>query len=196
LDSRYGARLPLTVGPLIAAAAFVLFALTSVGGSYWKSYFLAIVVLGSGMTVTVAPLTTVVMNSVSQDRAGTASGINNAVARVAGVLAIAVLGVVMVSTFGSRLDQGLMRLNLPRAVVRQIDNEKIKLAGMELPEQMNPAERESVRDAVASAFVSGFRVVMFICACLAGVSAAITWKLIPKGKLQSRATTVTERSAA
>src|SRR5712692_190615 len=99
LVARYGARGPLIIGPLIAALGFVLFAVPSVGDSYWKTFFPAVVVLGFGMAVTVAPLTTVVMNSVNQDRVGTASGINNAVARVAGVLAIAVLGILMVKTF-------------------------------------------------------------------------------------------------
>src|SRR5216683_2960486 len=95
LVARYGPRGPLIIGPLIAALGFVLFAVPTVGDSYGKTFFPAVVVLGFGMAVTVAPLTTVVMNSVSQDRVGTASGINNAVARVAGVLAIAVLGVVI-----------------------------------------------------------------------------------------------------
>src|SRR5229473_2594777 len=92
LVARYGARGPLIIGPLIAASGFLLFAVPSVGDSYWKGFLPAVVVLGFGMAVTVAPLTTVVMNSVNQDRVGAASGINNAVARVAGVLAIAVLG--------------------------------------------------------------------------------------------------------
>ena len=101
LVARYGPTGPLVIGPLIAALGFALFALPSVGGSYWKSFLPAVIVLGFGMAVTVAPLTTVVMNSVSQSRVGAASGINNAVARVAGVLAIAILGIVMVKVFGS-----------------------------------------------------------------------------------------------
>ena len=100
LVARYSARGPLIIGPLIGALGFFLFALPSVGESYWKTFFPAVIVMGFGMAVTVAPLTTVVMSSVNQDHVGTASGINNAVARVAGVLAIAVLGVVMVKAFG------------------------------------------------------------------------------------------------
>ena len=110
----------MIVGPLVAALGFVLFAVPSVGGSYWKTFFPAVVVLGLGMAITVAPLTTVVMNSVGQDRVGAASGINNAVARVAGVLAIAVLGIVMVNAFGSRLNRSLAHLLLPPGILYEV----------------------------------------------------------------------------
>src|SRR6266849_4531235 len=73
LVARYGARGPLIIGPLIAALGFVLFAVPSVGDNYWKAFFPAMVVLGFGMAVTVAALTTSVMNSVNEDRAGSAS---------------------------------------------------------------------------------------------------------------------------
>ena len=107
LVSRYGGKIPLIVGPLTVAAGFVLFALLSAGGNYWKTFFPASLLLGLGLAVTVAPLTTVVMGSVDSDHTGAASGINNAVARLAGVLAIAVFGIMMVNTFagwpGSKL---------------------------------------------------------------------------------------------
>src|SRR6266705_3035262 len=73
LVARYGSRGPLIFGPLIAAVGFGLFAVPSIGDSYWKGFFPAMIVLGFGMAVTVAPLTTVVMSSVDQDHAGTAS---------------------------------------------------------------------------------------------------------------------------
>lgn len=92
LVSRYGAQGPLIRGPLIATIGFVLFTIPSVGGSYWKTFFPAIVVLGFGMAVSVAPLTTVVMNSVSQDRVGTASGVNNAVDALQGYWRLQSLG--------------------------------------------------------------------------------------------------------
>src|SRR6202043_2412735 len=113
LVSRYGARIPLLLGPLIGSVGFLLFAVLPAQGSYWKTFFPATLVLGLGMAVTVAPLTTVVMSSVDPDHVGAASGINNAVARVAGVLAIAVLGIVMVKAFGIYLDQSLAKLSLP-----------------------------------------------------------------------------------
>ena len=179
LVARYGPRLPLIIGPLIATSGFALFAVPSVGGSYWKSFFPAIVILGFGMAVTVAPLTTVVMNSVAQDHAGTASGINNAVARVAGVLAIAVLGTVMVSAFTHQLNQDLAKLALPSDVVHEIHSETIKLAGLEVPGGLDARTKAAIQDSIRNAFVFGFRFVLLICAALSLASAAVAWRLIP-----------------
>src|SRR5438477_3980334 len=112
LVKHYGSRLPLIVGPIIAAAGFALFVLSGVDSSYWTAFLPAIIVLGLGMAISVAPLTTTVMNSVSESRAGIASGINNAVSRTAGLLSIAVLGLIMFHTFNSCLDQRLNQMNV------------------------------------------------------------------------------------
>lgn len=178
---RIGPRRPLIFGPVIAALGFVLFAIPSIGGSYWRTFFPAVVVLGFGMAVTVAPLTTVVMNSVDQDRVGTASGINNAVARVAGVMAIAVLGIVMVNVFGSRLHHSLVEVSLPPDTFHRIEVDEIKLAGLQLPEGIDPSTQAVIKESIAEAFVSGFRIIMLICAGLSTAGAALAWLMIPKG---------------
>ncbi|CAB3787365.1 Multidrug resistance protein Stp [Paraburkholderia ultramafica] len=115
LASRYGARALLSAGPIIAATGFAMLALPWVRGEYWRGFFPALAVLGLGMTVTVAPLTTTVMTSVSAARTGVASGINNAVARVAGLLAIAVLGIVFMWSHAAALDARLDALHVPPA---------------------------------------------------------------------------------
>ncbi len=178
LVTRYGPRPPLILGPLIVGAGFVFFALAGTNGMYWRSFFLPIVVLGMGLAVTVAPLTTVVMNSVDRDHVGTASGINNAVSRLAGVLAIAALGIVMVSAFGSRLKSDLREVMLPADALHDIDANANKLAGLPVPAGLDPSTAHAVRESVRSAFVYGFRMVALICAGLSLASAAIAAKMI------------------
>src|SRR5437867_12056844 len=176
LVERYGPRLPLVVGPLIAACGFALFMLPSVGGSYWTNFFPATVVLGLGMAISVAPLTTTVMNSVVQNRVGIASGVNNAVARSAGLIAIAALGIVMLQVFNHALDRRLADWNVPASVSRSLQVERTKLADIALPDDQNPAMRQLIRRAVEESFVSGFRVVMIIgtALSLAGAGTALT----------------------
>jgi len=174
LVARYGARAPLIIGPFIVAIGFALFAIPSVGRSYWVTFFPSMVVLGFGMAVTVAPLTTVVMNSIAQDRVGAASGINNAVARVAGVLAIAVLGIAMGAAFGSRMDRSLAGLSLSSDSLHSLQTEEIKLAGMIVPDTVEPSVRNQIHTAIGEAFVFGFRVTMLICSVLALASSVIT----------------------
>jgi len=179
LVKRYGPQAPLIAGPLIAAAGFALFAVPDVGANYWKSFFPAFLVLGLGLAISVAPLTTVVMNSVGQDRSGAASGINNAVARIAGVLAIAILGIVMVKVFSSALNRSLASRHLPPGILEHIQSNEIKLAGLDLPLGLDADTTAVIRASISQAFVFGFRTVMFICAGLSLASAAVAWLMIP-----------------
>jgi hypothetical protein len=131
------------------------------------------------MAISVAPLTTVVMNSIGQERAGVASGINNAVARVAGVLAIAVFGVVLVSAFAHSLQQSINALGLTPSVVQSLESKMSSLGNLEAPPGTDPQTAAAIRIAVAKAFVFGFRTVMVLCAGLALGSSAIAWRRIP-----------------
>jgi EmrB/QacA subfamily drug resistance transporter len=178
LVASYGPKVPLIVGPLIAAFGFALFMVPGMGGSYWTNFFLPIVVLGLGMAVSVAPLTTTVMNSVAQNRAGVASGVNNAVARSAGLLAIAVLGIVMLHVFNDGLDRRVAGLKLPAAVSQSLQAQRTKLAAAAVPENQDPATQQLIRRAVDESFVSGFRAIMAIGAALAVASAATALTLI------------------
>jgi EmrB/QacA subfamily drug resistance transporter len=180
LVEKYGPKIPLVVGPLIAALGFAFFTLPSVGGSYWKNFFPAIVILGIGMAVSVAPLTTTVMNSVSQNRVGIASGVNNAVARGAGLLAIAVLGIVMLHAFNHALDQRLSDWKLPASAWRSLQTHRDKLAAVPVPEDQDPGTRQVLRRAIDESFVSGFRIVMAIGTALAIASAVTALALIAK----------------
>jgi EmrB/QacA subfamily drug resistance transporter len=178
LVARYGPRIPLIAGPLIVSVGFALFAIPSLGGIYWKTFFPAILVLGFGTSVTVAPLTTVVMNSVALGRVGSASGINNAVARVAGVLAIAIFGIVMVKAFSCELNRSLAQLSLSPAILRELHSDEIKLAGLQVPLGLNPSTSAAIKESVKEAFVFGFRIVMLACAGLSLASAMVAWLTI------------------
>jgi hypothetical protein len=125
------------------------------------------------MAITVAPLTTTVMSSLAQDRAGIASGVNNAVARTASLIAIAVLGVVMLRVFETRLDHNLSGVSLPPSVAQNLRTQSIKLAAIDVPQNLNVETRKAIRRAVDESFVSGFRWVLSIAAGLAAASAVI-----------------------
>ena len=182
LVARYGARRPLIDGPLVVALGFVLFAIPAIAHNYWVMFFPAVIILGFGMAVTVAPLTTGVMNSVDQKHVGTASGINNAIARVAGILAIAILGIVMIYAFRTRLDRTLDRLSLPSEMLQELRIHESRLAGLQAPATLDANTKAIVNDSIRQAFVFGFRVVMLICAGLSLASAAVAWLMLPKAE--------------
>ncbi len=181
LVSRYGAKLPLIVGPLIAACGFALFTVPGIGGSYWTTFFPAVVVLGLGMAISVAPLTTAVMGAVDVQRAGVASGVNNAVSRAAGLLAIAVLGIVILSVFESNLDSHLAGLHLAAVTQQMIEAQRTRLLGIVIPAGVSNSLHAALERAIAESFVAGFRVVMLIGAALAATS-ALSALLLIEGK--------------
>jgi len=173
LLDRFGAKRPLTIGPLIAAAGFALLARPGVGGSYWTTFFPAVLVLGLGMAVSVAPLTATVMNSVDQRHAGIASGINNAVSRIAVLLAVAVFGAMLNSVFQSALSQELDTLSLPPAVTAEVEAQRSKLAAIAVNDVR-------AQQAIKESFVSGFRAIVGIAVALAVTSSLSALALVSK----------------
>jgi EmrB/QacA subfamily drug resistance transporter len=178
LAARVGPRPLLVVGPLVAAAGFALLARPTTGGSYWVTFFPAIVVLGTGMGLTVAPLTAGVMGAMEARHSGVASGINNAVARAAGLLAIAALGVLLTARFDAILDARLTAMVLSSSADRVVEVERGKLAGADLSAVIEPAVREELRRAFVDAYVAAFRGVMLVCAGLAALGALVAGLLV------------------
>jgi EmrB/QacA subfamily drug resistance transporter len=181
LVAHYGAKLPLVVGPAIAAAGFALFARPGVGGSYWATFFPATVVLGFGMAISVAPLTTTVMSAAGSRYSGTASGINNAVSRMASLLAVALFGLVAVAVFSASLGARLAPLHLPTAAAQQLRAEQNRLADAEVPAGLDGQGQFEVQRAIDGSFVSSFRLVMLLGAGLALASALTSALMIGGG---------------
>jgi len=184
LVARIGSRLPLTVGSLVAAAGLALYARPGIGGSYWTTFFPAVMVLAFGMAIVVAPLTTTAMTAVDTHHAGVASGVNNAIARVAGLIAIAVFGIVLVRAFNARVNPALDQLGLPAPSRAAVERELPKLAGAEIDATLAQAQRAGTQRAIDEAFVSAFRLVMIGVAVLA-LAAALAGAVIREEKLSA-----------
>lgn len=181
LTDRYGARLPLVLGPAIAAVGFALFALPGIGGSYWTTFFPAAVVMGLGLSILVPAVTTVTLNSVDDRHTGLASAVNNTFSQTAGLLAVAILGVLMFAAFGSSLDSRLAAVDLSPEAKQQLEKEKIELGAAQVPESLDPELGATVERAIDAAFVSGYRAVMLVAAA-AALASAISAALLIEGK--------------
>jgi hypothetical protein len=166
-----------------------LFAKPGIGGTYWSTYFPAMIVLGLGMSGVVAPLTTTVMDSVSERQAGVASGVNNAVSRVASLLSIAVLGMVAFHVFNTQLAQKLDISNLSAPVKNAVLEQRNRLTQIEPPKDLDIDQEQVLKRSIDGSFLSGFRWVMIISAGLALLSAFSAWSMI-QGKPQKSAKNV------
>jgi predicted MFS family arabinose efflux permease len=181
LVTRYGARIPLVLGPTITAAGFLLFAVPGTEGPYWTTFFPAVSTMGLGMSLVIAPLTTTALNSVEGRHSGLASGVNNAVSRTAGLLAVPLLGVFVFAAFSASLDSQVADLNLSQNAIQQLEASKVDLGAAEVPQGIGADMAATVDRAIAESFVLGFRAAMFVAAGLALIS-SLTAAIMIEGK--------------
>ena len=165
--ARVGPRLPMSAGPIVGGVGLLLLLRVGVDPSYPGEVFPALIVFGLGLSATVAPLTTTVLNAVDEHNAGIASGVNNAIARVAGLLAIAVLGAAISAQFASTLDSKLATAKLDRQAVKVVASAKSRpLAGGDEAKRLTGSERSTVGRAIEESSRDGFRLAVGIGALL------------------------------
>ncbi len=172
---KHNPRAMLTIGPLSAAAGFAALAIPGTDADYVTGFLPGILLIGVGMTLAVAPLTTVVMDSVAASETGIASGVNNTAARVAGVIAIASLTAIAVWRFGGALVSHLQAAGVPSPLVAELSGGASQLAELRPPHGTPEPVAAAVSAAVATAYVATFRLLTFLCSALAVASAVIAW---------------------
>ncbi|MFP4094252.1 MAG: MFS transporter [Cyclobacteriaceae bacterium] len=186
---KVGPRLFLSGGPAVAGLGFWLLSgvgLTDGPSSFWTSFFPGIVVFGLGMSFTVAPLTTTVMASVSEQQAGTASGVNNSMNRMASVIANAVFGALAIQLFENTLFAEISTLDISGQAADALRQQAVDLGNAVVPEQVRQENKEQVKAGIDNAFVSTYAVLLKICAGLAWLSAICGFFLISGGESNGR----------
>jgi EmrB/QacA subfamily drug resistance transporter len=178
-----GPRAPMCAGPIVGGIGLLLFMRVGADASYLGDVLPAVLVFGLGLSATVAPLTATALNSVAENRVGVASGINNAVSRIAGVLAIAIFGALVAGKFGSTVDSKLADANIgPRAdqaVSQAKDNPLQPPSTAGVP----PAEATEVVTATEAGAEDGFHLAMLTAGTLmivGGVVAGIGLRNPPR----------------
>ena len=167
---RFGMRGPLIAGPLVVGAGFALLGLVGNATQYWM-FLLPMVVLGLGMAITVAPLTTAVVNGVAERQIGMASGVNNAVASIASLLFVAVLGTIALGLFSRSLDRQLVATNVSGEIRAVVDGSREAFATPSMPADMSAEDRDMTRRMLTDSYVRTLKLIMFIAAALSWGSA-------------------------
>jgi EmrB/QacA subfamily drug resistance transporter len=193
LSSRVGARLPLTIGPALAGLGCFLLIFTGVSdgpSDYWLTFFPGITFFGLGMGITVAPLTNAALSAAPEGLSGIASGVNNAIARSAGALAIAIMGGIALVAFSTALEERTEDISLSETARTELQNEAENLGNAEPPDRLSEDVEEEVQQSINLAFVDAFRLVVGFCAALALTSAVVGFLVV-----EGEATRATEEES-
>ncbi len=174
LADRIGPRLQMILGPVIVALGMVLLTIGGTDASYFKHFLPGLILFGIGMALVIAPLTKSAL-SVEPRFSGSASGVNNGVSRIAALMAVAVLGAIVISTFTTRLDDTISASSLTQEEQRQILSQSDKLGGIVIPNTFDETTRQLARNAIRESFVYGFRWAMGIRAALALTGALVSF---------------------
>lgn len=177
LADRIGPRLQMIPGPLLVSAGMALLTMGGLNADYLRHFLPGLTLFGIGMAMVIPPLTKCAL-SVEPRFSGSASGINNGIARVAGLLAVAILGIVVIPLFHTRLAAEIGQSNLTGQEQQQILAQADKLAGIIIPDTFAEAAKQEALSAIRSAFIYGFRRAMAACAVLAFGGAMVSVALI------------------
>lgn len=183
LVDRYGPRVPLTIGGVVASLGFLLLAwpdVTTGPRDFWTSFLPPLILLGLAMGFSAAPLSTTVMNAVQQQHLGIASGINSTLSRLSAVLGVALLGLVALTSFNRSLQSKAADLRLTAAETETLVNESSKWAATEPPPGLSTARKADVDVEIKRAFVASFRVVATLCSGVVALSTLLTVVLLPR----------------
>jgi len=163
---RFGAKPMLIAGPVITSLGFLLLGIYGTGSSYWSCFFPGISLMGLGVAVSFAPMNTTVMSSVDKSDAGSASGVNKAVARLSGMLSVALLGALAITLFGNELAAMMHQSDIPQALQQQLMEEKANLATASIPENASPELKNTLQNSIRESFLYSFQTVMYVSAGL------------------------------
>jgi len=183
LADKRGPRLFLILGPALVGCGFLWMGFVGLSPgppAYWTTFFPGVLLLGLGMGLTVAPLSTSVMTSVDTRYSGTASGINNAVSRTAGVLAIAITGSIALIVFGNMLNSRTNSMPMPEPARAQLQAEVGNMGGASAPAGIDAEMAAQIQAAIRESFVGTFQLVIFISAGMCWVAALMAAWLVKK----------------
>ena len=177
LGDRIGPRLQMILGPALVALGATLLGFFGAQTNYLTHFFPGLALFGIGMALVIAPLTKSAL-MVKTEFSGSASGVNNAVARFAALFAIAILSGVMLTSFNGHLQQSIEKTGLSQIQQEQILSQSSKLGGIEVPQEFDPAAQQIATMAIRNSFISSFHWAMFICAIIAAGASVVAAAMI------------------